>query len=55
LKNAGFLKELRDPLWWPKSGTYKVIVGAILTQQTKWEKVEKSLKNLEENGIKLFR
>ncbi|MCF6173026.1 MAG: 3-methyladenine DNA glycosylase [Campylobacteraceae bacterium] len=46
LKNTGFLKELRDPLWWPNSSTYEVIVGAILTQQTKWEKVEKSLETL---------
>ncbi len=51
LKNAGYLKELRDPLWWPNSGTYEVVVGTILTQQTKWEKVEKSLKNLKEAGV----
>lgn len=51
LKNAGFLRVLRDPLWWPKSGSYEVVIGAILTQQTKWEKVEKSLKNLKDNGI----
>ena len=51
LKNAGFLRELRDPLWWPRSGRYEVLVGAILTQQTKWEKVEKSLEKLKENGI----
>ena len=51
LKNAGFLRELRDPLWWPRSGSYEVVVGTILTQQTKWEKVEKSLENLKENGI----
>ncbi len=51
LKNAGFIKSSRDPLWWPKSGSYEVVVGVILTQQTKWEKVEKSLDNLKENGI----
>jgi endonuclease-3 related protein len=51
LKNAGYLKTTRDPLWWPRSGTFWVIVGAILTQQTKWEKVEKSLENLENFGI----
>ncbi len=51
LREKGCLKELKDPLWWPDSGTYKVVVGAILTQQTKWEKVEKSLKNLEKEGI----
>ncbi len=51
LKNAGYLKELRDPFWWPNSGSYEVVVGTILTQQTKWEKVEKSLENLKQNGI----
>jgi len=44
----GYLKTTRDPLWWPNSGTFEVIVGAILTQQTKWEKVEASLANLKE-------
>jgi endonuclease-3 related protein len=52
LKKAGHLKNLRDPRWWPNSGTYKVIVGAILTQQAKWEKVEKSLENLRIADIK---
>jgi len=47
----GFLKSNRDPLWWPKSGTEEVIFGAILTQQTKWEKVESSLDNLMGVGI----
>ncbi len=51
LKNAGYLQKLRDPLWWPNSGSYEVVVGTILTQQTKWEKVERSLKNLRKNGI----
>jgi endonuclease-3 related protein len=51
LKKAGHLKNLRDPRWWPNSGTYEVIVGTILTQQTKWEKVEKSLDNLRANNI----
>ena len=43
----GYLKEERDEFWWPNSGSFEVIVGAILTQQTKWQKVEKSLANLE--------
>jgi endonuclease-3 related protein len=41
----------RDPYWWPNSGTFEVIVGAILTQQTKWQKVEKSLANLQEENL----
>ncbi len=46
-----FLKEknLLDnspKYWWPNSGTFEVVVGAILTQNTNWRNVEKSLKNL---------
>lgn len=51
LKNNGYLKTGRDPLWWPKSHTFWVIVGAILTQQSKWEKVELSMLNLQNMGI----
>jgi len=51
LKNAGYLQTTRDPLWWPYSGTEKVVIGALLTQQTKWERVEESLALLEEHGI----
>ncbi len=51
LKNMGYLKTARDPLWWPKSSTFEVIIGAILTQQTKWEKVEASLANLKKDGL----
>ena len=47
LKKMGYLKEVRDEFWWPNSGSFEVVVGAILTQQTKWQKVEKSLANLE--------
>lgn len=51
LKNSGHIKAPRELLWWPNSGTFDVIVGAILTQQTKWEKVEKSLENLREQEL----
>jgi len=51
LKEMGYLKTTRDPLWWPKSGTFEVIIGAILTQQTKWERVEESLANLKEHRL----
>ena len=47
----GYLKELRDPLWWPNSSTFEVVVGTILTQQTKWQKVEKALDNLKKSNI----
>ena len=51
LKQMGYLKTTRDPLWWPRSSTFEVVIGAILTQQTKWEKVEESLANLKEGGL----
>ena len=35
------------PLWWPNAGKFEVVVGAILTQNTTWKNVEKSLQNLE--------
>ncbi len=41
----------KPPLWWPNYGTFDVIVGAILTQNTKWEKVEISLQNLRESNL----
>jgi len=33
--------------WWPNAGTFEVVIGAILTQNTTWSNVEKSLHNLE--------
>ncbi len=51
LKRAGYLKNERDLLWWPNSGSFEVVVGALLTQQTKWERVEESLENLKEAGL----
>ena len=51
LKQMGYLKTTRDPLWWPHSGTQEVVIGAILTQQTKWERVEESLANLKEHRL----
>ena len=42
------LKLLEDspPLWWPSYGTFEVVVGAILTQNTQWSRVQISLENL---------
>ena len=51
LKNKGYLKTQRDALWWPRSRTFWVVIGAILTQQTKWEKVEQSIENLQAHGL----
>jgi len=41
----------RDVYWWPHSGSFEVIVGVMLTQQTKWENVEKSIENLKRFGL----
>ncbi len=46
LKKLDLLKDALEPYWWPNSGSFEVVIGAILTQQTKWQKVEKSLENL---------
>lgn len=51
LKNAGHIKNDRELLWWPQSGSFEVVVGAILTQQTRWEKVEMSLTRLKKNNL----
>lgn len=51
LKRCGYIHDKRDPWWWPSSGTFEVVVGAILTQQTKWQKVERSLQNLKTAGL----
>ncbi len=51
LKKADLLKDTVHPYWWPNCGTFEVVVGAILTQQTKWEKVEHSLQNLRDNNF----
>ena len=40
------LLENSPPLWWPSYGTFEVVVGAILTQNTQWERVQISLDNL---------
>ncbi len=45
LKSLDLLKD-SPKYWWPHCGTFEVVVGAILTQQTKWQNVETSLENL---------
>ena len=45
--------------WWPAKSRFEVIVGAILTQNTNWQNVEKAIKNLKKakalNAQKLHR
>ena len=51
LKALGYDNDSRDSWWWPNSGTFEVVVGAILTQNANWERVELSLDNLRNEGL----
>lgn len=48
---AKLLDTLGHKIWWPADTPFEVIIGAILTQQTKWENVEKAIRNLKEKGL----
>ena len=39
------LAHYGDPGWWPANSPYEVIVGAVLTQNTNWNNVEKAITN----------
>lgn len=45
LKNQNLLDK-SPPFWWPNYGSFEVIISCFLTQNTKWQNVEKSLANL---------
>jgi len=45
------LLENKPPLWWPNPYTFEVVVGAILTQNTQWTRVEVSLEHLRHNNL----
>ena len=50
LRKKNLLKN-KPKYWWPGYGTFEVVVGAVLTQNTKWENVEKALNQWKtENG-----
>ena len=42
-------KHFGPQYWWPGETRFEVIVGAILTQNTSWRKVEKAILNLKKN------
>ena len=46
LKDENLLENL-PKYWWPGAGNFKVVIGTILTQNTSWKNVEKSLENLD--------
>ncbi|MDD5614717.1 MAG: endonuclease [Candidatus Methanoperedens sp.] len=45
------LNQFGHKNWWPADTPFEVVVGAVLTQQTKWENVEKAIRNLKDNGL----
>lgn len=40
--------------WWPADSSFEVMVGAILTQNTNWQNVEKAIINLKRKGLLEF-
>jgi len=36
----------RPEYWWPNAGSFEVVIGTVLTQNTSWKNVEISLENL---------
>ena len=45
------LLEGKPPMWWPDYGMFDVVVGAVLTQNSQWTRVEQSLANLRDAGL----
>jgi endonuclease-3 related protein len=45
------LYELGRKNWWPADTPFEVVIGAVLTQQTKWENVERAIQNLKDRGL----
>jgi endonuclease-3 related protein len=45
------LLEKSPPFWWPDYGNFDVVVGAVLTQNSQWKRVEHSLQNLKDSGL----
>ncbi len=50
LKSQNLL-DSSPPLWWKNAGSFEVVIGAILTQNTNWKNVEMSLGALESLGL----
>nr|QNO49345.1 endonuclease III [Methanosarcinales archaeon ANME-2c ERB4]QNO49402.1 endonuclease III [Methanosarcinales archaeon ANME-2c ERB4] len=45
------LAEFGPQYWWPAETEFEVIVGALLTQQTRWGSVELAIANLKERSL----
>ena len=53
LKNQNLLED-HPEYWWPSASDFEILIGAILTQNTKWTNVEKSLENLRKLNLLSF-
>ena len=45
------LNEFGHQNWWPADTPFEVVIGAVLTQQTRWTNVEQAIANLKEHGL----
>lgn len=45
------LKSFGQQHWWPGETPFEVVVGAILTQNTNWSNVSKTINNLKTQGL----
>lgn len=50
LKEQNLIDE-KNEFWWPNDNSFEILLGSILTQNTKWTNVEKSLDNLKKLNI----
>lgn len=50
LKEQNLIDEKYE-YWWPNNNSFEILLGAVLTQNTKWTNVEKSLENLRKLNI----
>lgn len=48
------LLEGHPEFWWPSVSDFEILIGSILTQNTKWTNVEKSLENLRKLNLLSF-
>ncbi|MGP1484594.1 MAG: 3-methyladenine DNA glycosylase [Campylobacter sp.] len=46
LKNAGIKADIDDAMWWSGFGTFEIILGAVLIQNTNFKNMQKALENL---------
>lgn len=52
---AKLLKSFGPQSWWPADSVFEVMVGAILTQNTSWQNVERAIANLKAGRCLTFK